>query len=205
MFLFKVLKEGWDFSLRIIAGSAKKMILSVPKGWTGRPTADRVKESLFNIVGNTLVDRRFLDIFSGTGNVGIEALSRGAAQCIFIEQNGAAVATIHKNLAKAGFENRAQVIKKDACRGIQYLSSAGEKVDFIFLDPPYDCGLGLAVLTTLAEINILLPGGFVVAESSKREEFPLHLQNLELWRREKYGDTLLWFYLCPDSKMIGKA
>ena len=69
----------------IIAGSAKKMILSVPKGWTGRPTADRVKESLFNIVGNTLVDRRFLDIFSGTGNVGIEALSRGAAQCIFIE------------------------------------------------------------------------------------------------------------------------
>lgn len=180
--------------MRIIAGSAKKRVLSVPRGWTGRPTADRVKESLFNILGQAVVNSRFLDIFAGTGNVGIEALSRGASRCVFIEQDARAVSGINKNLEITGFKDQSLIVKNSALGGIIALAAGKEKFNIIFLDPPYGYGHEVAVVGKLSGCDLLEPDGLVIAESGKREELPGQIGNLCMFRQEKYGDTMLSFF-----------
>lgn len=185
--------------MRIIAGSAKKRVLSVPRGWTGRPTADRVKESLFNILGERVVESRFLDIFAGTGNVGIEALSRGARRAVFVEQDRRAAEAIKKNLDLTGFTGHAMILKQDAITAVNSLAATRELFDLIFLDPPYCCGYEANVISGLSRLELLAPGGLIVAESSKREELPSTIGKLIMFRREKYGDTILSFFACQSG------
>lgn len=180
--------------MRIIAGSAKKMLLKVPKNWNGRPTADRVKESVFNILGELIMDKVFVDVFSGTGNIGIEALSRGAKKCIFIEKNNLAFEAIKENLAKARFSSYAKIIKEDVFKALKLLESQKEKADVVFIDPPYSLGISLAVLERLAIGSILQKEAVLMVETSKRENLPEKVGNIILKRLEKYGDTLVWFY-----------
>jgi 16S rRNA (guanine(966)-N(2))-methyltransferase RsmD len=180
--------------LRVIAGSAKKRLLTVPRGWTGRPTADRVKEALFNILGDFVMDSVFLDIFAGTGNVGIEALSRGAARCVFIEQEPIAVQAINKNIALTGFLDRCQILKSKALDGINRLSAVREQFNIIFLDPPYGCGHEVIVINKVAEGALLSTGGVLISESGKREEIPSKIGDLAMFRQERYGDTMLSFF-----------
>lgn len=180
--------------MRIIAGSAKKRLLKVPSGWTGRPTADRVKESLFNILGDSIIDCRFLDLFAGTGNIGIEALSRGAANAVFVEQDRRASGAVLQNLKLTGFADKAIVLMKDVYRALAELENRGEKFDVVFLDPPYGKGYEVPVIGSLSEARLVSANGLIIAESSKREAMPSDVQGFLLFRQERYGDTILSFY-----------
>ncbi|MFZ5643329.1 MAG: 16S rRNA (guanine(966)-N(2))-methyltransferase RsmD [Bacillota bacterium] len=180
--------------MRIIAGSAKKRVLKVPAGWTGRPTADRVKESLFNILGNSVIGCNFLDLFAGTGNVGIEALSRGALKAVFVEKDRLAATAIRQNIKLTGFENNSKVIIKDVYTSLAELKEMRETFNLVFLDPPYGKGFEIPVINTLVNLDLLASDGILVAESSKRETMPPEITNIKLIRQERYGDTMLSFY-----------
>jgi len=180
--------------LRIIAGVAKKRLLKVPSGWTGRPTADRVKESLFNILASSIIDCNFLDLFAGTGNVGIEALSRGARKAVFVEKDNRAAGAILQNVKTTGFADSSRLIIKDVYRALTQLGQAGETFDIVFLDPPYGMGFEVPVIKSLLELKILSPGGLVIAESSKRDALPSMIAEISIIKQERYGDTMISFY-----------
>ncbi|MCL6478045.1 MAG: 16S rRNA (guanine(966)-N(2))-methyltransferase RsmD [Peptococcaceae bacterium] len=183
--------------MRIIAGSAKKRLLKVPPGWKGRPTSDRVKESLFNILGSRIIDSIFLDLFAGTGNVGIEALSRGALKTVFVEKDPRAARTIVQNLQMTGLYGNSRVIARDVYAALTELGSREEieeKFDIIFLDPPYGMGFEVPVIGRVLELGLLSPGGLIIAESSKRVELPSGIMGFPLVRKERYGDTVISFY-----------
>lgn len=179
-------------SLRIIAGKAKGRRLKVPRGWEGRPTSDRVKEALFNILGPLVLNASFLDLFAGTGNVGIEALSRGASRAVFVENNRQAVKAIQENLQKAGFYGQAEVLAVDVLAAVKQLKE--QNFEIIFLDPPYSQGLEVLVLQALVNCGLVKKGNLVVVESNKRQELPSQVGYLKLSRRHKIGDTVLAFY-----------
>ncbi|MDK2888403.1 MAG: rRNA (guanine966-N2)-methyltransferase [Thermoanaerobacter sp.] len=181
--------------MRVIAGIARKRNLKVPRGWSGRPTADRVKESLFNILGPRVPGSRFLDLYAGTGNVGIEALSRGAARAVFVERDKRAVKAIRDNLMQVGLAGKAEVLPQDVLGVLKQLE--GQRFDIIFMDPPYGQGLEIPTLEAIDRYGLLADGGVIVAESSKRLESPVHVGGLVQCRRHVVGDTVLLFYYQP--------
>lgn len=180
--------------VRIITGACKGRRLKIPPNWPGRPTADRVKEALFNILAPVLAGSKFLDLFAGSGNVGIEALSRGAEAAFFVEKDRRAVKTIFENLAALSLSAEARVLPQDVFAAIKRLAKKGERFDLIFLDPPYERRLEQPVLEQIARHGLLKPGGIIIVESSKREVLPSRIHNLVLERQEKYGDTMLTFF-----------
>ncbi|HAP93367.1 MAG TPA: 16S rRNA (guanine(966)-N(2))-methyltransferase RsmD [Desulfotomaculum sp.] len=184
--------------VRVIAGAAKGRHLKVPRNWPGRPTGDRIKEALFNILGQEVSGSRFLDLYAGTGNVGIEAISRGATQVYFVEQDRRAVRTIYDNLYSLSLVSSACVIKQNVFTALKLLSNRNDRFNLIFLDPPYENCLELPTIEMISEYGLLVPGGVIIAESSKREVLPSRVSNLMLGRQERYGDTLLTFYSSLD-------
>lgn len=186
-------RKGFNI-LRVIAGIAKKRQLKVPRGLEVRPTSDRVKEALFNILGGLVPGCRFLDLFAGTGNIGIEALSRGAAVAVFVENNPRNVRVIKENLAVTGMEAKARLVRLDVADALALLGGEGQKFDLIFLDPPYLKDFEKSTLAGIARHGLLRPGGRVVVESSKKDQLPREIGDLKMFRQEKYGDTLLSFY-----------
>ncbi|MCL6558668.1 MAG: 16S rRNA (guanine(966)-N(2))-methyltransferase RsmD [Firmicutes bacterium] len=180
--------------LRVIAGTAKKRQLKVPKGLDVRPTSDRVKEALFNILGSFIPGCRFLDLFAGTGNVGIEALSRGAGSAVFVEINRRNIRIIKENLAATGLESKARLLNLDACDALSLLGREGQTFDIVFLDPPYLKNFEYDILAGIAGYSLLEPGGKVIIESSKKDRLPLEIEGLKVIRQERYGDTMLSFY-----------
>ncbi len=183
--------------MRIIAGSAKKMLLTIPKGWTGRPTSDRVKEALFNIWGLEVENKVFLDIFAGTGNIGLEALSRGACLSFFAEQDGRALKAIQQNLNKARLADKAILLNGTIPQVLNRIESYAQKPELVFLDPPYAQGLSQLVLGELSGVDWLADQALICAETDKREDLTGELDQkgkINLYRKEKYGDTLLWFF-----------
>lgn len=184
--------------VRVIAGTAKGRHLKVPRIWAGRPTGDRVKEALFNILGAEVCGSRFLDLYAGTGNVGIEAISRGAAQVYFVEQDRRAVRAIYDNLYSLSLVSGACVIKQHVFTALKLLSNRNDRFNLIFLDPPYETCLELPTIEMISEYGLLVPGGVIIVESSKREVLPSRVNNLIFVRQERYGDTLLTFYSSLD-------
>lgn len=184
--------------MRVIAGSAKKRLLRVPPGWKGRPTADRVKESIFNILGNLVIDSYFLDLFAGVGGIGIEALSRGARGAVFVEKDSRAAGAIVRNLRDSGFEAGSRVMVRDVYRALEELAEINkvnsEAFDVVFLDPPYGMGYEAPVISKVLELELLAPGGIIIAESGKREVLPSKIRDFQLVRQQRYGDTLISFY-----------
>lgn len=159
-----------------------------------RPTADRVKEALFNILGDFVPGCRFLDLFAGTGNIGIEAISRGAVSAVFVEKNLKNIRVIKENLAITGFDAYARLIHQDVAGALPLLGKEGQKFDIIFLDPPYLKDFETGTLAGIAGYGLLKPGGKVIIESSKKDHLPRDIDVLKMIRQEKYGDTLLTFY-----------
>jgi len=180
--------------MRIIAGEAGGRRLKSLPGRATRPTADRVKESLFGILGGQVVAAVFLDLYAGTGNIGIEALSRGADRAVFVDTSEPAVRIIRANLELTGYAERSEIFRLDVRQAITRLAGAARKFDLIFLDPPYETGLIMPALQAIDRSAILAPGGNAIAEHSRRETIDeAELPGLRIWRQGKYGDTMLTF------------
>lgn len=173
--------------MRVIAGSARRIQLKTIEGLDTRPTTDRIKETLFNIVQDRLVRSRFLDCFAGSGAIGIEALSRGAAQAVFIEQNQKAAECIRENLAKTRLEDRGLVMRCDVLAGIKSLEGKGYCFDTIFMDPPYDRLWEKKVLACLADSPLVLGETLIIVEASVETDFSYTKElGFEIIRSKEY-------------------
>jgi 16S rRNA (guanine966-N2)-methyltransferase len=179
--------------MRVIGGSAKGRKLRMVPGDSTRPIMDRVKESLFNILGHDVVDARWLDLFAGTGQVGIEALSRGASSVVFVDSARPAIRTIKANLEHTGLE-AAQVLHMDAFTYLRHFSD--EPFNLIYVAPPQYQDIWRQVMLLLDEqpAVYLVQTGIVVAQIDPREYRELELARLRIYDRRRYGSTLLCFY-----------
>lgn len=179
-------------SMRVIAGSAKGRQLKLVPGDSTRPVMDRVKEALFNIIGRDILDSTFLDLFAGTGSVGIEALSRGAKKAVFVDIERKAIQTIEENLALTKLGKKAVIKRGDA---LAFLSQKpGEPYDFIYIAPPQYKGLWLQVLQTLEAKPVwITPQTQIIVQIDPSEEETLALTHLEVVDKRRYGKTLLVF------------
>ncbi len=175
-------------TMRIIAGAFKGLRLKAPKTQRIRPTSDRVREFLFSCIQMDIVNARVLDLFAGTGALGIEALSRGAQYAVFVDKSYESIQLIRQNLALA--KTDAIVVKQNAD---QFLKTAHQSFDFIFCDPPYALENFQSILHLIAKNNILADDGLLVVESSSKQQ-PDHQPGLQITRQKKMGDTLITFY-----------
>jgi 16S rRNA (guanine(966)-N(2))-methyltransferase RsmD len=180
--------------LRVISGSLKGRKIRSLEGEGVRPTSDRVKEALFNILMGRIDESIFLDLFAGTGNVGIEALSRGAEFCYFVDKNLSSVRCIIENITKLDLKSSCKVLHMDAFVALDMFHKKGIKFDIIFLDPPYHQNLSEKALKRIASLQVLKEGGVVVAEVHKREELKEKYGNLKKVKESNYGETILVFY-----------
>lgn len=179
--------------MRVIAGKAKGVRLKGLRGLSCRPTSDKVKEALFDILGEDKVaEARVLDLYAGTGSLGIEALSRGAREAVFVEIDSRCIGMIKENLKRSSFASQGRVIKRDALRAMRFLK--GERFEVIFADPPYGMMVGPKIVESVAHNQILAQGGVLVLEHFFKEQLPIHQPPLRLWRRACYGQTCLSFY-----------
>ena len=187
--------------MRIIAGTARgRRIFSVSKKLPVKPISDRIKQSVFDILRPRLTGAMWLDLFAGTGNVSLEALSRGAVRVVSVDREPACIKNIHRNLAHLGFEDRARVIKADILKPLDFLLSYSdnEGYDIIFMGPPYRdlnnkmLSFSEPALKNVAEAKLLAPKGIIVLQTHKTEQFAIP-DTLEKYREEKYGDTLVHF------------
>jgi len=185
--------------IRVIAGSAKGRRLKLVPGDSTRPIMDRVKESLFNIIGREIYDTFFLDLFAGTGSVGIEALSRGAEHALFVDMDRAAIQTIQENLQIARLGDKATVQRMDALQLLK--QQPRETYDFIYIAPPQFAGLWKDALLALESNPAWIPEGTaVIVQIAPRELEDVELTYLQEYDRRKYGNTLLWFLESVDPE-----
>jgi len=183
--------------MRIIAGRAKGTSLIAPKGLNTRPTADMAKESLFNIISTDIRDTHFLDLFCGSGAIGLEALSRGAKEAVFVESSRPAIAATMQNVEKTKLAPFAELLQMPAAKAIDKLAARGRSFDIIFLDPPYDTNLLTQTLNHLAKTNLLSKTGILIAETDSKinaENPILTPKELELINTRIYGRTCFLFY-----------
>ena len=178
--------------MRVIAGSAKGCGLESPKGHGTRPTADRVREALFSAIGDKIIGARFLDLFGGTGAVGIEALSRGAAYTVFTDISPVCIKIIEKNLNKTRLSDKSRLIAGDAAYVLERCL-AGDRFDIIYLDPPYKKKLIDFSINTIVKNKIINLNGMVIAEYGSGENVYM-ASGVEIIKIKKYGNTRLVFY-----------
>lgn len=175
--------------MRVITGSARGCRLSTLPGEDTRPTTDKVKEGLFSAIQFDIEGRRVLDLFAGSGQLGIEALSRGASGCVFVDRNPEAVAIIKQNLQKTNLFSRSQVIATDA---LSYLERPKDAFDLVFLDPPYASDLLACALNKAA--TLVNDGGILVCESDEGADLPDKVDRFTLDRVRRYGRICVWIY-----------
>ena len=185
--------------MRVIAGTYRSRILKSLKGLALRPTSDRLRETLFNVLGSSVAGSRFVDLFAGTGAIGIEALSRGAAEVVFIENHPPAVNLIRRNLAALDISSHFTVLSADALRGLELLQSRQKKekpaYDYVFLDPPYAAAEDYArVLEFLGSADLLAISGIGIAEHRRKFDLPEKAGALRRVRVLRQGDAALSFY-----------
>ena len=170
--------------MRVIAGKAKGTQLLTPDGILTRPTIDRVKEALFSILQFDLPGAKVLDLFGGTGQMGIEALSRGAAHCTFLDLRKEAVGVMRENLKRTGFAEEAAVVQGDY---LAFLTRCKEKFDLIFLDPPYGTGMLEKAMEIITEIDIVSENGIIVCENGSSADWPAVKAPYRLQKDYRYG------------------
>ena len=177
--------------MRVITGTARGVQLKTPEGIQTRPTSDRVKEALFSIIQFDVPGKRVLDLFGGTGQLGIEALSRGAKSAVFVDAGDKACKLIRENLHRCKMDNNAQIIRANY---LQYLQTCRDKFGLIFLDPPYAEVFLENALKKITEIDILESGGIIVAERPVGKDLPWDFPGYTRSKDYKYGNTLLTLY-----------
>ncbi|MBQ3053306.1 MAG: 16S rRNA (guanine(966)-N(2))-methyltransferase RsmD [Clostridia bacterium] len=177
--------------MRVIAGSAKGHSLKTPKGLYTRPTTDKVKGSLFSMLMGHLADAKVLDLFAGSGGLGIEALSRGAKECVFVDMDSDAVSCIKENLAFTKTKEKARVVQGDS---LQFLKTESSPFDLIFIDPPYHHNLGAKSMELIFSQNLLKSGGLVSLETDEGELETEEFEGFELIKSKSYGRISLKIY-----------
>jgi 16S rRNA (guanine966-N2)-methyltransferase len=184
-------REAADFKMRITGGSLRGRRLAAFKGLDIRPTSDLVREAIFDLLGLPgLAGARVLDLFAGTGSLGIEALSRGASHALFIDHSRKAIELIRKNLKLCGLEDSGFALKKDLAGGaLGRHPLLGEPFDLVFLDPPYGKGLNLTLLEELQREGLLRPASMVVAQTEKGQDLPQAIGHLKTAKVRTYGAT----------------
>ena len=181
--------------MRVTGGRLRGRRLASFKGLEIRPTSDRVREAIFDLLGHHLAGEKVLDLFAGTGSLGIEALSRGAAWAIFIDHSPKAIDLIGRNLKLCGLESEGVVLRKDLLKGFPRRHRLlEEKVDLVFVDPPYRKGMILPVLEELCGVGILRSSATLVAQSDQREVLPACVRSLETAKSKIYGETRITLY-----------
>jgi 16S rRNA (guanine(966)-N(2))-methyltransferase RsmD len=191
--------------MRIISGTSKGRKLATPGNRSLRPTSDRVKESIFNILRGQIEGRVVLDLFAGTGNLGIEALSRGAKKVIFVEKARQALRLIQRNLSQFGLEERSEVLPIDANRAIGILKRRGKTFDLIFMDPPYEKGLIERSLAKLISHPIYHRESILVIEHHRRELVPPGIHGWDLIRQRQMGETVISFLTPREGDAFTEA
>lgn len=180
--------------MRVIAGIRKGRKLSKFKASWIRPTADTVKEFIFNHIGSQIIQAKILDLFSGTGNLGIEALSRGAAEVIFVDREKVAVQIIKKNLQLTQFEAKSQVIRSDSITYLNRIANQNNKFDIIFADPPYYNNLLIKLVHIVNINNLLNKEGLIILEHRSDRSVASNFEKLILQETHKIGDTAVTFF-----------
>jgi 16S rRNA (guanine966-N2)-methyltransferase len=176
--------------MRVTGGTGRGRRLKAPAGSRVRPTSDKVKQALFNILGERIAGASFLDLFAGAGGIGIEALSRGAGRVVFVDASRASLTVVKHNIEQTGFEELSQAVLSKV---ESFLRKPSGSYDIVFLDPPYADELK-PLLELIAGAGILKPDSIVIAEHFKKQSSPASAGGLTLYREAKYGDTVLAFY-----------
>lgn len=180
--------------MRIVAGTARGTKLESPKGMRTRPTLERVKEGMFSTLQFQLPGAVVLDLFAGSGQLGLEALSRGASRCTFVDEDRAACNLVRKNAESAGLEKSAHIICGDS---VGMLKRVDEKYDLVLLDPPYNFGKLDKLLCQAAPVCV--PGGIIMCETGRENGLPDNIPGLVLKKQYKYGDVLVGKYICAQE------
>jgi 16S rRNA (guanine966-N2)-methyltransferase len=181
-------------AMRVISGNLKGRRLINPDGTMVRPTGSRVKEALFSIIGEKVVDSTFVDCFSGTGNIGIEAVSRGAAHAFFIERNPRVVEILKRNVKNLGLTDRVSVMTLDALKGAKALGKLGVSADIFFLDPPYAYSRTVEIIFALLEHDVIAPEGVLIWQHSAKTVPGSSYGQLKPDSTRFYGDTGITFF-----------
>lgn len=181
--------------LRIIGGSARGIRIAAPPTDRTRPTQDRIKESVFNILQPYFEGAQVLDLFSGSGSLGLEALSRGAENAVFADESGLCAGIIKDNALKTGFADKTRVLTLSVDRALTLLASEGKKFDLIFMDPPYCCNFVSKTLQMLAKFDIMKEEAIIAVEHHQKEAAPEGLEQISRARVKEYGDTVFSFYI----------
>lgn len=177
--------------MRIITGEYRGRKLEAPNGMDVRPTSDMIKEAMFNILMNEVYGAICVDLFAGTGNLGLEALSRGAEKCYFCDNSRESIKFIKSNIDKCGAKEKSKVIFGDYMKCLQRMT---EKADIFFVDPPYNSGMYEKVLESIISLDLLADDGIILTEHDKYLEVPEKVGNLEVYKERKYGKKVLTFY-----------
>lgn len=178
--------------IRIISGSRKGMRLVVPKGSKTRPTADRVKETMFDILGLRVVGAHVLDLYAGSGALGLEALSRGAERVVFVDMDSASIRALKTNVIKTSFLKQTEILRR-RLPDLSFLYDDMKGFDLIFMDPPYSRDLVAPTLWALEKAEILKPDGTIVVEHASMEELPSDLKNFKPFRKKDFKELRLTF------------
>ncbi len=177
--------------MRVIGGKAKGQRLESLPGENTRPTLDRVKESMFNMIQLHVFDGKVLDLFAGSGALGIEALSRGAAFACFADGYRGSIPVMEENLRKTKLKAKSRILSMDFSRTLETLGREGKVFDLIFLDPPYGKGLAEEAMEIIIKERLLAPGGLIIIEQDKRETLEVPEEQYLLWKEKKYGNTFV--------------
>lgn len=186
--------------MRVIAGEKRGFKLKAPKGRDTRPTEDRVKESLFNILGHIGENSLVLDLFAGSGSIGIEFLSRGAEKAYFIDSSAICIQTIRENLNHTGFLEKSQLIRGDSRKTIRFLARQGLKFDYIYIDPPYDEDLIMKSMEEIIARDILNDDGILILEHEKDLLLPGTAFGVKKTDERNYGSKVITFYTYKEEE-----
>ena len=181
--------------MRITGGELNGRILGAIKGWNIRPTSSKVRQAVFNIIGNDISGFRVIDFFAGSGIMGIEALSRGAEWAMFVDNSDKSLSSIKKNLELCGFSKKGHLLKRDMSKGVPQHDKLKEGcIDFVFIDPPYGKDIIPGVLESIIESKIMAGDSYIVAESMKHDSLPDKVGDFFLVKTRLYGETKLDIY-----------
>ncbi|WP_163654403.1 16S rRNA (guanine(966)-N(2))-methyltransferase RsmD [Listeria sp. PSOL-1] len=185
--------------MRVIAGDCKSRVLKAVPGKNTRPTTDKIKEALFSIIGPFFEGEEVLDLFAGSGGLGIEALSRGAKTAVFIDQSSLAIKTIHENLTTCKLTEQAEVFRNEAFRALKIFAKQERCFDLIFLDPPYKKQQLETIISQLDTLEMVRPGSQIICEHDKEATLPKNLGRLTKIREATYGITILSIYRLEEG------